>query len=148
MPERLLEFNRLELKRKLEDCQEEDKLVQELRDMVKRHFSESDSLQLDSEHIKNILHWSVNRITKLPDLLSDDLKFIWIAPKSYKISENELGHIKIFVEKLENQDLSRENLNLFFKNFCKEHQLKFGSFMKTLRSILSGLKVGIECITV
>ncbi|XP_044266176.1 probable glutamate--tRNA ligase, mitochondrial [Tribolium madens] len=141
MPERLFDFNRLELKRKLEDSEEGEKLVEEVREMVKKHFP-GDSLQLGSEHVRNILHWSVNRVTKLPDLLSDDLKFIWVSPKSYKIAENDLVPIRIFVEKLDKQVLERDNLNAFFKSFCKEHQLKFGSFMKTLRSLLSGLKEG------
>ncbi|EFA03776.2 putative glutamate--tRNA ligase, mitochondrial-like Protein [Tribolium castaneum] len=133
----------LELKRKLEDPNEEKKLVEEVGQMVRKSFAGNDLLQLDPQHVRYILHWSVNRITKLQDLLSDDLKFIWVSPKSYQISENDLVPLGIFIEQLErNQTLDREHLNAFFKSFCKEHQLKFGNFMKTLRSILSGLKEG------
>jgi DNA-directed RNA polymerase specialized sigma54-like protein len=142
MSERLLEFSRLELKRKLQHPQEENELIEVVREMVKKHLPEHDSLQLSSEHIKNILHWSVSRINKLSDLLSDDLKFIWVSPRTCKISDTELPHIEIFIENLqEKQFLDKDNLNGFFKEFCGERQLKFGSFMKILRAILSGLKV-------
>ncbi|CAH1368106.1 unnamed protein product [Tenebrio molitor] len=142
MSERLQEFSRLELKRKLQHPQEENELIEVVREMVKKHLPEHDSLQLSSEHIKNILHWSVSRINKLSDLLSDDLKFIWVSPRTCKISDTELPHIEIFIENLqEKQFLDKDNLNGFFKEFCGERQLKFGSFMKTLRAILSGLKV-------
>ncbi|RZC35110.1 glutamate--tRNA ligase, mitochondrial, partial [Asbolus verrucosus] len=143
MPERLLEFNRLELKRKLQDSVEENELIERVREMIRNNFPDNEALQLSSEYIKYILSWSVNRITKLQDLLSDDLKFIWVSPKSHKVTEDELKYLQLFVENLEKKTaLERETLNPFFRKFCEEHQLKFGNFMRILRSILSGLKEG------
>ncbi|XP_063914015.1 nondiscriminating glutamyl-tRNA synthetase EARS2, mitochondrial [Zophobas morio] len=142
MPERLLEFNRLELKRKLENEEEEDDLVENVREMVRNHFP-GHSLDLKSEHIKNILHWSANRITKLADLLSDDLKFIWISPIRQKLSDEDQSYLTQFIEDLKKQDvLQKDDLNHFFRQFSEDHELKFGNFMKTLRSVLSGLKEG------
>lgn len=100
-------------------------------------------MQLNEEYIKNILHWAVNRIDKLSDLVSKDLEFVWVIPPQLKIGEPDMKTVQLFKTKLEIEDeLSEKNsLNTFLKNFCKENEIKFSNFMKLLRSVLSGLKV-------
>lgn len=49
---------------------------------------EENSIQLDDEHIRSILHWSQNRIHKLTDLVHNNLAFLWITPPEYGIQES------------------------------------------------------------
>ncbi|CAH0557037.1 unnamed protein product [Brassicogethes aeneus] len=146
MPERLLEFNRLELKRRLENKVEEIQLIIQLQHMLKTKYSEriiENTLQMDAAHIKNILNWSVNRIDKLSDLFSKDFEFIWVIPKKLNVEKSKLESIGLFRSKFEKEnELDRDELNKFLKEFTMENGIKFGEFMKMLRSILSGLKEG------
>lgn len=88
----------------------------------------------------------MNRIDKISDLVSRDLEFVWTFQPQLKIEESDVKAMELFKTKLEIEDELREknSLNVFLKNFCKENEIKFGSFMKLLRSVLSGLKV--RCI--
>ncbi|KAJ8954379.1 hypothetical protein NQ318_011052 [Aromia moschata] len=146
MSERLLEFNRLELKRKLQDNIEENKLVQEVKIMVQQKYGEriSDnylSLNVSEEHIKNILRWASNRIGTLSDLISKELEFIWLIPKTQTTQQSDVNVIELLKDKLETEnDFRTENLNMFLKSFCKENDIKYSSFMKMLRSVLAGLR--------
>lgn len=42
-----------------------------------------DSLDLDDQHIRNVLNWSVNteRLQSLQQLVEGELSFLWILPK-------------------------------------------------------------------
>lgn len=145
MPERLLEFNRLELRRKLKNPIEENILIENVQEMVKNKFP-GEVLQTDKDHVRHILEWSVNRINKLSDLLEDHLKFIWVQPLKYDEIMNEatVESINLFVKKLENTNsLEKTELNTLCKEFCKEHKIKFSNFMRVLRAILSGLRVSL-----
>ncbi|XP_018571346.1 probable glutamate--tRNA ligase, mitochondrial isoform X2 [Anoplophora glabripennis] len=147
MMERLLEFNRHELKRRLHSVEEEHNLILQVKELVQNAFCGrvlESSLQLNQEYIRNILHWAVNRIDKLSDIVSKDLEFIWVIPTELKIEEPDMNAVELFKAKLENEEeLSEKNsLNTFLKNFCEENKIKFSNFMKLLRSVLSGLKEG------
>lgn len=141
MSERLEEFNRLELNRQLNSETETGILIDSTRNMVKNYFGEQTNLRLDDEHIKHILNWSKHRINKLSDLLSKNLRFIWVSPNCQQNYDDYKEVLMLFAKELQTKNFERESLNLFFKEFCAEHNIKFGVFMKNLRGIISGLKV-------
>lgn len=95
--------------------------------------------------MKAILQWSVNRIHKLEDLFTKDLDFIWFIPKTDEtIDEKQLiviGNLKNVL--LHKDELSKQSLPAFLKTFAKENDIKYSVLMKTLRSVLSGLKVRV-----
>ncbi|KAK9878460.1 hypothetical protein WA026_022099 [Henosepilachna vigintioctopunctata] len=146
MPERLLEFNQLELKRRLNNKTEEMHVVKEVQSFLLSHFNnlknEKESLQVEEENIRSILHWCVNRMKKISDLIEPDLRFIWTIPKCYNLPEEELLLVKDLSEKLADQEyFNKEYLLPFLKSYSKQNNFKFSSLMKTMRYVLSGLKV-------
>ncbi|KAG5893217.1 hypothetical protein JTB14_025621 [Gonioctena quinquepunctata] len=147
MDERLLEFNRLEFRRKLQNEKDVSEMVNQVKDLLKTKFPQralDNSLKLDDSYIKHILLWSSKRISKLSDLVHEDLAFIWMIPSKYEISSDyveTMGLLKIKLQ-AEEEQMDTKNLNVMLKSFCEENGIKFGGLMKTLRYILSGLKEG------
>ncbi|XP_022901809.2 nondiscriminating glutamyl-tRNA synthetase EARS2, mitochondrial [Onthophagus taurus] len=149
MPERLLEYNRLEIERKLKIPEEQQKLCDVLKNLIKETLIDQKSkitLQLDDDHIKKILTWSVNRINKLSDLVSKDLNFLWIIPShDVRFDSKEMERVSKLQSILnENDDGSfvKENLEILLKRFSQDNDYDYKRFMKLLRTILSGLKEG------
>lgn len=106
------------------------------------------SLHLDSKHILTTLNWASNRISKLNDLVTPDMKFLWVKPIK-KESTIDLKYLEVVdilskkLESLENDKFSKESLKLYLKEFAVNNNISFSDLMKTLRSLLSGLKVSI-----
>nr|XP_023014133.1 probable glutamate--tRNA ligase, mitochondrial [Leptinotarsa decemlineata] len=147
MNERLLEFNRLELRRKLQNEKELHNMVQQVKTLLKTTFAqrvEDGSLKFDDDHIRNVLLWSSERISKLSDLVSEDLAFIWVVPSNHHIVSKEVDTIKSLKTMLEGikEQGDTKDLNAILKTFSHEHGIKFAALMKMLRHILSGLKEG------
>ncbi|KAL3282888.1 hypothetical protein HHI36_006046 [Cryptolaemus montrouzieri] len=146
MPEKLLEFNQLELRRLLQNKSGESDLIKSVQNMLQRHFDNSTndaSLQMDEEHIRSVLHWCADRIKKLSDLVSHDLSFVWTMPKYYNLKKNELIFLDDLTVLLENQnEFSKNDLSKFLRSFAEQRNVKFNELMMALRSVLSGLKQG------
>lgn len=146
MPERLLEFNRLELKRQLEIEERREKLIQQTRELVENNFAErvaDNSLQLSDEYITNILRWSSNRIDILPDLVSKKLEFLWTVPTTYTIDRENVDVLTNLKERLQSlENLDKDEINILLREISSDYNLKYANFMKNLRSILSELKEG------
>ncbi|KAL1490344.1 hypothetical protein ABEB36_013058 [Hypothenemus hampei] len=142
--ERLLEYNRLELKRQFENLESRKQLINNIKELSKIHLNDkSTTILVDQQHIEHILKWSLNRISKLSELFSPDLRFIWTLPESYEVDKSVfsvLSGLKERLSKLEKFD--RQELNATLKQISSEHNLKYGMLMKSLRTILSGLKEG------
>jgi glutamyl-tRNA synthetase len=89
----LAQFNRLELLKHLEDPEKCEQLIEKIRNLVKVTYPDSlGRLDLDRQHIENVLRWSVNRIGSLNDLVEGKMSFLWILPtitKEPHIDEGE-----------------------------------------------------------
>lgn len=153
VPEKLPEFNQLEIQFQLKDVKATAMLVAQVREIVQNTFCqrfEENSIQLDDEHIRSILHWSQNRIHKLTDLVHNNLAFLWITPPEYGIQESskylsEKGMLEVLVlelKKCSQQYFNKEHLKQLLYNFSNANNLEFGKFMKAIRRMLSGLKEG------
>lgn len=148
MSERLFEFNRLELQRKLENENEMKKLIEAVKILVKDRFLEvsEEGFDLRDEHVKSVLKWSANRINKLEDLISNSYSFLWVLPVVKRKSEFSLEEWEILKKfkdsfKIKNFE-NRDEISGFLRNFAKEKKFHFSKFMKILRIVLSGLKEG------
>ncbi|XP_017773834.1 PREDICTED: probable glutamate--tRNA ligase, mitochondrial [Nicrophorus vespilloides] len=148
MPERLLEFNNLEIERQLGMEDTKKKLIDQVREIVKAKFPKHDesTLQIRDEHIETILKWSINRIDRLTDLVSRDLMFLWVTPELkhlHSVDEKQRNAIEKLNASFENNwKAEKQEVNNYLKDFAKENGIAFSNFMKLLRTILSGLKEG------
>ncbi|XP_043492575.1 probable glutamate--tRNA ligase, mitochondrial [Polistes fuscatus] len=152
-PEILLELNRLEISRLLSNPNNHKFLIERVRRIVKEAFPncENKTFKLDEDHIISTLNWAQNRISKLSDLVTTDLAFIWVMPTSLPdiTSPECIDAIKNLNEKLmetDENDLLMDVLKPYLKELAKKNGIPFSSLMKTLRKILSGLESGPSVI--
>ncbi|XP_033208397.1 probable glutamate--tRNA ligase, mitochondrial isoform X2 [Belonocnema kinseyi] len=149
-PEKLLEFNQLELCSLLENEKNNKIFVQSVIKLVSDSFPErkaDGSLKLDEDHILLTLKWAKSRINKLTDLVSPDLAFLWVVPP-FSQNLKELKHaetVQVLSEKLsdvEENNFNKDSLKNYLKEFANNNGVPFAELMRTLRSLLSGLKDG------
>ncbi|CAG9805608.1 unnamed protein product [Chironomus riparius] len=144
-PELLKDLNRLELINKLDNIENRNVLIQQVRKLIKEKYPlNAEELDLDDEHIYNVLKWSTKRISSINELAEENLSFLWVLPKLTKDKEVEINEeiIDSLVEELKDENFSKTNLQTILKEFSGEKQLIFANFMKNLRKMLSGLKEG------
>ncbi|XP_012256323.2 probable glutamate--tRNA ligase, mitochondrial [Athalia rosae] len=149
-PEKLLEFNKLEISQLLQNENNAKFLVNKVARIVSETFpdrSVADTLQLDDEHIAEVLKWSQNRISKLEDLVGPDLSFLWVIPPL--TPDAPQSEYFVTLPRLYDQLLSVESsffqkdfLSDTLKTFASSNDIPFNKFMKFLRSIISGQKEG------
>lgn len=149
-PEKLMEFNQLELSALLENEKNNRIFISSIVSLVHDTFPDrktDGSLKLDDENILSTLKWAKNRITKLTDLVSPDMAFLWIVPPLTQISK-DLKHIDIAqslnekLAEIEGSNFNKDFLNNYLRNYSKKNAIPFPELMKTLRALLSGLKEG------
>lgn len=81
-PDLLTEINRQELLNQINDPEKCKLLVSNLRNLVKEKYPLSaEQLDLNEEHISNVLKWGVNRVSTIYELVEGKLSFLWVLPK-------------------------------------------------------------------
>ncbi|KAK1132135.1 hypothetical protein K0M31_016268 [Melipona bicolor] len=149
-PPKLLEFNRIEIAKLLANEKNNKFLIERIIKLVTEAFPNREtngSLHLDENHIISVLKWAQNRITKLSDLVSSKLHFLWIMPTT-ALNDAHLEYLdtlKIISMKLDEteiQNFNKEWINKYLKEFAKEHGISYPTLMKVLRFVLSDLKDG------
>lgn len=77
----LEECNRLELVEQLKNPTNQDKLIGEVTELVKKAYPDDiKNLDLNSDHIKKVLEWSLDRVNNLNQLVDEDFSFLWVLP--------------------------------------------------------------------
>ncbi|XP_014472956.1 PREDICTED: probable glutamate--tRNA ligase, mitochondrial [Dinoponera quadriceps] len=150
MPEKLLEFNKLEITNLLKDEENHSFLIERVKRLVQEAFPEQrndGSLQLDDHHIITTLKWAQNRICNLNDLVKAQLAFLWIVPVSAASTKQiECSDaIKLLNAELVEMDVNNYKtdwIGPYLRNFADNKGIPFAALMKNLRSILSGAKDG------
>lgn len=98
-PEMLDECNRLELIDQLKDPAQQEHLVKEAKELVRKTFpNDINNLDLDNDHIKYVLEWSLDHITNINQIVEKDFAFIWVLPptkSSHNLSQGNLSQISI-----------------------------------------------------
>merc|ERR1712025_36637 len=83
-----IDLNKLEmlnknvLKKKLEDSKEKSIMIKQCQDLIKNRMEELNLIpdNLDEDSIAAHLDWAQDRISKLSDIVGDDLLFLWHLP--------------------------------------------------------------------
>ncbi|ENN77358.1 hypothetical protein HUJ04_002650 [Dendroctonus ponderosae] len=146
MSDQLLHFNNLALNKLYESSSTRHALIEEVRKLANEHLRKIHgdiSAQLSDDYISKVLSWALTRIQNLPELFSPGLAFIWTIPESYNVDQNIFCALPSLKQQLSStSEFNKEKLNVLLKQTSKEHNLKYGLFMKSLRKILSGLQEG------
>lgn len=91
-PDLLNDLNRLDLARKIENPEQCQMLIQKVRALIKERYPlNAEQLDLDDDHIFNVLKWSVKRINSINELAEESLSFLWVLPKITKDKEIQLN---------------------------------------------------------
>ncbi|XP_050453896.1 probable glutamate--tRNA ligase, mitochondrial [Cataglyphis hispanica] len=151
-PEKLLEFNKLEIANLLKNEKNHKFLIERVKRLVLKTFSErkdDGSLQLDDYHIISTLKWSQNRISTLNDLVKEELAFLWIIPNIASVPNieqtacsNAIKLLNAELVKIDASNYKTDWMISYLRDFAEKHKIPFTALMKILRSLLSGLKVG------
>ncbi|KAL0115731.1 hypothetical protein PUN28_010931 [Cardiocondyla obscurior] len=150
MPDKLYEFNKMEIANLLQNKKNHKFFIERIKKLVLEAFSGQKNvgnLQLDDDHIITTLKWAQNRILTLNDLVKEDLAFLWIVPSSMpNVKQTGCSDaIKLLNAELVEIDASNYKTDwmiLFLRDFAKKNGVPFATLMKTLRSVMSGVKVG------
>ncbi|XP_043262896.1 probable glutamate--tRNA ligase, mitochondrial isoform X1 [Colletes gigas] len=150
LPEKLLQFNKLEISKLIANDKNKKFLVERIRRLVIEAFPDRKNnagLQLDEHHIMTVLKWGQDRIYKLSDLVTPNFAFLWVIPSSpVNVTESGcLDVLKIINMKLsetDSQNYNKTSINSYLKELANEHKIPIATLMTLLRGILSGLKEG------
>ncbi|GBP12927.1 Probable glutamate--tRNA ligase, mitochondrial [Eumeta japonica] len=141
-PDLLEECNRLEIKRQLSERNTTQHLIRQIQELVTSKYSNL-KLNTSEENIKTVLSWATSRITRIEDLVSPKLAFLWVLPSNPNVEENNKVILLKLVNELEDVKTFEEvTLKKYLKDFCDRNKTKFPELMKTLRLVLSGLNEG------
>lgn len=94
-PDLLNDLNQLQLSKCLDDPEKCLELIDKVRQMIKEKYPlNAKDLDLDDDHIYDILKWSVKRISTIDELIGENLSFLWVLPtiakgKDIMIDESE-----------------------------------------------------------
>jgi len=137
------ECNRLELIEQTKNPTQQEKLIADLTELVKQTYPDDvKNLELNSDHIKKVLGWSVGRITNLNELVEGQLSFLWVLPakSNHNLSKDTLEELVTTLTAVDS--FQKESLNSILKEFSKNQNVKFSELMTNIRVILSGFKEG------
>merc|ERR1711915_784761 len=98
---------------------------------------------VSDETIEKYLIWGQNRISKLQDIVNDDLLFLWAfsVDDDVHISLNE-HLLDSLIQLFEENGSDQNSLFASIKKLCKEKGVKFPSVMKDLRVLITGHSEG------
>nr|NP_001038907.1 nondiscriminating glutamyl-tRNA synthetase EARS2, mitochondrial precursor [Danio rerio]Q0P499.1 RecName: Full=Nondiscriminating glutamyl-tRNA synthetase EARS2, mitochondrial; AltName: Full=Glutamate--tRNA(Gln) ligase EARS2, mitochondrial; AltName: Full=Glutamyl-tRNA synthetase; Short=GluRS; AltName: Full=Mitochondrial glutamyl-tRNA synthetase; Short=mtGluRS; Flags: Precursor [Danio rerio]AAI22205.1 Zgc:153247 [Danio rerio] len=149
--DKLEEFSRLHLQRRIEDPQQCVWLCEELKQMVKHtHSSEiSAAAVLEPEYIERVLQLRKGHISSLQDLLSSTHSYLWVRPRvSQTQLQSESAHAKDIATAVMQMVLaggslvSMERLSSELKQISSRTNSTHSSVMKVLRLLLSAQQRG------
>lgn len=150
--EKLPEFNRLHLQQRIEDEQQCDLLIQDLREQIYQAYAEQiqDKDVLHEDYIRRVLRLRKGHISFLKELVSPTYSYLWVRPSfsSQEVASltGEGQHIASLVLKLieeRSDELSVDRLGKDLKAVAKQVKAtKYREVMKLLRLVLSGQQQG------
>lgn len=98
-PDLLDDLNRLELVNQIENPKQCKLLIETLRRLVQEKYPLSaDQLDLDDDHILNVLKWGSKRVHSVNELAEEKLAFLWVLPKIAKDKEIFLNEGELIKE--------------------------------------------------
>lgn len=95
-PDLLFALNRHEFLKQIEDPKTCPEVIKAVRKVVaERYPLTADLLDLDDDHVLNVLKWASKRIDSINELADEKLSFLWVLPKIAKDKEIMLNEGKI-----------------------------------------------------
>ncbi|XP_033908587.3 probable glutamate--tRNA ligase, mitochondrial [Acipenser ruthenus] len=148
--EKLPEFNRIHLLRRISDADQRQALVKDLQVLIEREYKEqlTEKDVLRTEYIERALQLRKGHITCLQDLVSPAYSYLWVRPsvprdQLLKVSPEVDTISKLVLELVENSVLTTEKLSAELKGLQKKTKgTKYGAVMKVIRLALSGQQQG------
>ncbi|XP_069545714.1 nondiscriminating glutamyl-tRNA synthetase EARS2, mitochondrial [Brachyistius frenatus] len=150
--EKLPEFNRLHLQRRIENEEQCHLLIKDLQKEIQLAFTAEiqDAEVPHKDYIRRVLHLRKGHMSSLKELVSPVYSYLWVRPSfsSQQVAAltAEAQHIASLVLKLiEERDgeLSVDRLSKDLKTLTKQAKTtKYREMMKLLRLVLSGLQQG------
>ncbi|KAK9540708.1 hypothetical protein VZT92_003145 [Zoarces viviparus] len=150
--EKLPEFNRIHLKRRIEDEAQCLLLIRDLQAQIQQACTAQiqDEEVLHEDYIRRVLHLRKGHISSLKQLVSPAYSYLWVRPSvsSQQVAAltTEGQHIASLVLKLiaeRGEELAVDRLNKDLKTLAKQIKAtKYREVMKLLRLALSGLQQG------
>ncbi|XP_075869494.1 nondiscriminating glutamyl-tRNA synthetase EARS2, mitochondrial isoform X1 [Nelusetta ayraudi] len=150
--EKLPEFNRIHLQRRIEDEEQCRLLIRELQELIRLAFTQHihDKEVLEEDYIRRVLHFRKGHISSLGDLVTPTFSYLWVRPSfsSQQVaaltSDAQLiASLALKLVSEHGEALKVEELSKGLKALAK--QVKDSSYrdvMKLLRLLLSGLQQG------
>lgn len=150
--EKLPEFNRIHLQRRIEDEEQCHLLIKDLQGQIQQACTAEiqDKEVLHEDYIRRVLHHRKGHITSLKELSSPAYSYLWVRPSfsSQQVAEltAEAQHIASLVLKLiaeQGEELKMDQLSKDLKTLANQAKAtKYREVMKLLRLVLSGLQQG------
>ncbi|XP_029281383.1 nondiscriminating glutamyl-tRNA synthetase EARS2, mitochondrial isoform X2 [Cottoperca gobio] len=150
--EKLPEFNRVHLQRRIEDEEQCDLLIKDLQGQILQACAAEihDEQVLQADYIRRVLHLRKGHISSLKELASPAYYYLWIRPSvsSQQVAAitAEAEHIASLVLKLmaeRSEELKVDQINKDLKTLVKQTKSnQKREVMKLLRLALSGLQQG------
>lgn len=143
--ERLDLVNKAVLKNMLEDERSRKQLVLKCWEMVEEALDSRGLVSdcLDSDTVERHLMWAAqDRISKLSDIVSEKLIFLWSIPKyseQVKISKAVITDVHRLMSEIETVD---KTVIKTLKTICSKENIKFSILMTDLRLLLTGQTEG------
>uniref|UniRef100_A0A8C7YYY3 Nondiscriminating glutamyl-tRNA synthetase EARS2, mitochondrial n=1 Tax=Oryzias sinensis TaxID=183150 RepID=A0A8C7YYY3_9TELE len=150
--EKLPEFNRIHLQKRIENEKQCHLLVKELKEQILQAYTAEihDREVLDKDYIQRVLQLRKGHITSLRELLKPTYSYLWVRPSFSSQQVAALtpeGHLiaSLVLKLIEDQGekLSVEELSKDLKVLAnKTKATKYRDVMKVLRLAISGLQQG------
>ncbi|KAK1164984.1 putative glutamate--tRNA ligase, mitochondrial [Acipenser oxyrinchus oxyrinchus] len=148
--EKLPEFNRIHLLRRISDADQRQALVKDLQVLIEREYKEqlTEKDVLRTQYIERALQLRKGHITCLQDLVSPAYSYLWVRPsvprdQLLKVSPEVDTISKLVLELVENSVSTTEKLSAELKGLQKKTKgTKYGAIMKVIRLALSGQQQG------
>lgn len=150
--EKLPEFNRIHLLKRIEDEEQCCLLIKDLQGQIQQAFAEEiqDTEVLQEDYIRRVLHLRKGHVSFLKELVNPTYSYLWVRPSfsSQQVASltTEAQHIASLVLKLiseRGEDLSVDGLSKALKTLAKQTKAtKYREVMKLMRLTLSGLQQG------
>lgn len=150
--DKLPEFNRIHLQRRIEDEEQCPLLVRELQGLIQQVFTQQvhDRDVLQEGYIRRVLHLRKGHISSLKDLVTPTFSYLWVRPSfsSQQVAAltqdaQRIATLAIKLVSEQGDELKVDELSRGLKVLAKQVDgTSYRDVMKLLRLLLSGLQQG------
>jgi len=138
-------LNRNVLKRRLANSKERSLMIKQCQDIIKNKMEELELIpdNIEEDSVATHLDWAQDRISKLSDIVSEDLLFLWHLPNKANLKiDLDSTTILSLIEILNEVHQTDKSITKGLKSLSKSKNIKFAELMRDIRILLTGLSEG------